>query len=124
MLFGGTDRTPFLRADFPGGPAGGASILPPAPRLSPPCARMDPNGGKHGGDNDGGDTVDHEVSEWLDRLGAATARLLATSAGFTDAQVREPSLLPGWTRGHGLSHVARNADGLDRKSTRLKSSHL
>ena len=73
---------------------------------------MDPNGGKHGGDNDRGDTVDHEVSEWLDRLGAATARLLATSAGFTDAQVREPSLLPGWTRGHVLSHVARNADGL------------
>ena len=24
----------------------------------------------------------------------------------------EPSLLPGWTRGHVLTHVARNADGL------------
>jgi maleylpyruvate isomerase len=56
--------------------------------------------------------VDHEISEWLDRLGAATDRLLATSATLTDAQAREPSLLPGWTRGHVLSHVARNADGL------------
>src|SRR5256885_15091039 len=24
----------------------------------------------------------------------------------------EPSLLPGWTRGHVLTHVARNGDGL------------
>jgi maleylpyruvate isomerase len=56
--------------------------------------------------------VDHEVGEWLDRIGAATDRLLATAATLTDAQAREPSLLPGWTRGHVLSHVARNADGL------------
>ncbi len=66
----------------------------------------------HRAKTDRGSTVDHEVSEWLDRLGAATAGLLATSASFTDMQVREPSLLPGWTRGHVLSHIARNADGL------------
>src|ERR1022692_5071277 len=81
--------------------------LPTSPRVSLPCARMDPNAGK-----DMGNTVDHEVSEWLDRIGAATDRLLAAADLLTDPGVREPSLLPGWTRGHVLSHPARNADGL------------
>jgi maleylpyruvate isomerase len=31
---------------------------------------------------------------------------------LTDEQVRESSGLPGWTRGHVLAHVARNADAL------------
>jgi maleylpyruvate isomerase len=44
---------------------------------------------------------------------AATARLLAAAAGLDgDDAVAAPSLLPGWTRGHVLTHVARNADGL------------
>lgn len=33
-------------------------------------------------------------------------------AGMTDAQARQPSLLPGWTRGHVLTHYARSADGV------------
>jgi maleylpyruvate isomerase len=56
--------------------------------------------------------MDHEVSTRLASLGAATDRLIAATATLTDAQAREPSLLPGWTRGHVLSHIARNADGL------------
>jgi maleylpyruvate isomerase len=32
----------------------------------------------------------------------------------TDAWAREPSLLPGWTRGHVLTHLARNADAMVR----------
>ncbi|MFB9249531.1 maleylpyruvate isomerase family mycothiol-dependent enzyme [Sphaerisporangium melleum] len=43
-------------------------------------------------------------------LAAATDRLLATTAALTDPDVTAPSLLPGWTRGHVLAHVARNAD--------------
>ena len=54
----------------------------------------------------------NEVSHSLDRLAAATARLLATATALSDAQAREPSLLPGWSRGHVLTHVARNADGM------------
>jgi maleylpyruvate isomerase len=46
------------------------------------------------------------------RLAGATGRLLATAAGLTDRQAREPSPLPGWSRGHVLTHLARNADGL------------
>ncbi|MEV7393377.1 maleylpyruvate isomerase N-terminal domain-containing protein, partial [Streptomyces sp. NPDC091215] len=47
----------------------------------------------------------------LDQINAATGHLLETAARFTDADVRAPSLLPGWSRGHVLTHVARNADG-------------
>lgn len=46
------------------------------------------------------------------RLADATSRLLANTASITDGQAREPSLLPGWSRGHVLTHLARNADGL------------
>jgi maleylpyruvate isomerase len=54
----------------------------------------------------------NEVRHSLNRLAAATERLLASAAALSDPQLREPSPLPGWTRGHVLSHVARNADGL------------
>jgi maleylpyruvate isomerase len=39
----------------------------------------------------------------------ATERLLQTAAELDD--VKAPSLLPGWTRGHVLTHIARHADG-------------
>ena len=48
----------------------------------------------------------------LDEMAGATDRLLRTVDGLTDADLRGPSLLPGWTRAHVLAHVARNADGL------------
>jgi maleylpyruvate isomerase len=41
----------------------------------------------------------------------ATARLLRTVAAFDSAHIAAASLLPGWTRGHVLAHLARNADG-------------
>lgn len=44
----------------------------------------------------------------------ATDRLLDTVGRLPDADVSGPSLLPGWTRGHVLVHLARNADGLTR----------
>jgi maleylpyruvate isomerase len=50
--------------------------------------------------------------ELLQRVRVATASVLATTAVITDPRAREPSLLPGWTRGHVLTHLARNADGL------------
>ena len=42
----------------------------------------------------------------------ATEALLRTAGGLDDAAVTEPSALPGWTVGHVLTHVARNADAL------------
>jgi len=47
----------------------------------------------------------------LSEVDRATARLLATAEAL-DPDPTAPSLLPGWTRGHLLTHVARNADGL------------
>jgi maleylpyruvate isomerase len=41
-----------------------------------------------------------------------TDRLLATVGGMSNDDLRAPSMLPGWTRGHVLTHVARNADAL------------
>jgi maleylpyruvate isomerase len=41
---------------------------------------------------------------------AAQERLEATLASLTDAAARRPSRLPGWTVGHVLTHIARNAD--------------
>ncbi|MET9429200.1 maleylpyruvate isomerase family mycothiol-dependent enzyme [Streptomyces sp. NPDC003036] len=42
----------------------------------------------------------------------ATERLLTAAAKLDDAAVAAPSRLPGWTRGHVLAHLSRNADAL------------
>jgi maleylpyruvate isomerase len=51
---------------------------------------------------------------WLNRCVEGCAQshqqLLALADSLTDAQCRAPSLLPGWTRGHLLTHLARNAE--------------
>jgi maleylpyruvate isomerase len=46
------------------------------------------------------------------RVAAATRQLQESAARLDDSQAREASLLPGWSRGHLLSHIARNADSL------------
>ncbi|MGA5302077.1 maleylpyruvate isomerase family mycothiol-dependent enzyme [Nucisporomicrobium flavum] len=48
----------------------------------------------------------------LNEIEQATARLLETAGRLTDADVRQPSLLPGWTRAHVLAHVARGGTAL------------
>jgi len=40
----------------------------------------------------------------------ATEEVLRTAADLDPAAVTAPSLLPGWTVGHVLTHLARNAD--------------
>ncbi|MEV1021627.1 maleylpyruvate isomerase family mycothiol-dependent enzyme [Streptomyces sp. NPDC050264] len=42
----------------------------------------------------------------------ATDRLLAAVGTLDNAAVTDPSRLPGWSRGHVLAHLARNADAL------------
>lgn len=46
------------------------------------------------------------------QVDSATTRLAGTVSGLADRDVRQPSALAGWTRGHLLTHIARNADGL------------
>jgi maleylpyruvate isomerase len=55
------------------------------------------------------------VGETLDCLRSATADLVTAISGLSDRDVRGASLLPGWSRAHVLTHLARNAEG----STRL-----
>ncbi|MFF0476034.1 maleylpyruvate isomerase family mycothiol-dependent enzyme [Streptomyces sp. NPDC004284] len=54
--------------------------------------------------------IDHELD--LASVREATDRLLAAASSLDNAATAEPSRLPGWTRGHVLAHVARNADAL------------
>jgi maleylpyruvate isomerase len=48
----------------------------------------------------------------LDLIVLETDRLLETIRSLGDDDVRRASRCPGWSRGHVLSHIARNADGL------------
>ncbi len=47
-------------------------------------------------------------------VAAETDRLLATVDGLSAADLAGPSLCEGWSRGHVLAHLARNADALTR----------
>jgi maleylpyruvate isomerase len=42
----------------------------------------------------------------------ALSRVMAAVEAMSDDEARQPSRLPGWTRGHVMTHLARNADGL------------
>jgi len=42
----------------------------------------------------------------------ATTRYLEGLTVLKDEDCRQPSLLPGWTRGHVITHLSRNADAL------------
>src|SRR5690349_21068961 len=46
---------------------------------------------------------------------ASHRRLLAALDGLTEEVARRPSRLPGWTVGHLLTHLARNADSMTRR---------
>ncbi|MEU9758337.1 maleylpyruvate isomerase family mycothiol-dependent enzyme [Streptomyces sp. NPDC047985] len=42
----------------------------------------------------------------------ATDRLLSATGKLDDAALARPSRLPGWSRGHVVAHLSRNADAL------------
>ncbi|MFD0903947.1 maleylpyruvate isomerase family mycothiol-dependent enzyme [Actinomadura sediminis] len=48
----------------------------------------------------------------IDDLDSGVARIAATLSALDDAELRAPSALPGWSRGHVATHIARNADSL------------
>lgn len=47
-----------------------------------------------------------------DQIDDATQRLLSTARVIAEPDLRQPSLLPGWTRAHVLAHLARGADAM------------
>jgi maleylpyruvate isomerase len=56
--------------------------------------------------------VDAAQLELNDQIDFATQRLLDDARTIPEADLRAPSLLPGWTRAHVLAHVARGADAM------------
>jgi maleylpyruvate isomerase len=62
-----------------------------------------------GGTGAGGAGPPHE---WIDGCLAAQASLEGSLVGLDDATARSASLLPGWSVGHVLTHIARNADSV------------
>jgi maleylpyruvate isomerase len=49
---------------------------------------------------------------WIEGCSDAQSALGAALGGLSDATARGPSLLPGWSVGHVLTHIARNADSV------------
>ena len=56
--------------------------------------------------------MDAAQRELSDQVDDATQRLLDDARTLSEAGLRVPSLLPGWTRAHVLAHLARNADAM------------
>ncbi len=54
------------------------------------------------------------VDRDLAHVDTATAALLDTAARLADDDIAGPSLCEGWTRGHVLTHIARNAEAMVR----------
>jgi maleylpyruvate isomerase len=55
-----------------------------------------------------------DLGELMPAAVAAHRRMWTSASRMTDDDCRAPSLLPGWTRAHVLTHWARNADGQTR----------
>jgi maleylpyruvate isomerase len=53
--------------------------------------------------------------EVIEGLGVTEQSLVASLHGLTDETARQPSLLPNWSVGHVLTHLARNADSVVRR---------
>lgn len=60
----------------------------------------------------GGRLNEADVTRRLHQVAAAEDRLSRTLDGLDETALRGRSLLPGWTRGHVLAHVALNAHSL------------
>jgi maleylpyruvate isomerase len=56
--------------------------------------------------------VDTAQRRLCDQIDDATQRLLSTARVIAEPDLRQPSLLPGWTRAHVLAHLARGADAM------------
>ena len=65
--------------------------------------------------------MDAAQRELNDQIDQATQRLLDDARTIAEADLRAPSLLPGWTRAHVLAHVARGADAMRNLLTGARS---
>jgi maleylpyruvate isomerase len=66
------------------------------------------------------DAAQRQLNDLIDD---ATQRLLGTARVIDERKLREPSLLPGWTRAHVLAHLARSADAMRNLLVGARSGH-
>jgi hypothetical protein len=67
-----------------------------------------------GCDDPGMDVSADDLGVLLREAVAAHGRMCASAGRMTESECGDPSLLPGWSRGHVLTHWAHNADGQSR----------
>ena len=106
----GKSAPPTSRWPDRGGRLSGLTVTHPAASIQ--CAVVGPARVRVAGlgpGRDNGSMV--PAGEALAYLRTATEDLVAVISGLSDSAVRGPSLLPGWSRGHVLTHLARNAEG-------------
>ena len=60
----------------------------------------------------------------VDKVREAHRRLEAVVAELSDADLRAPSALPGWTRGHVIAHLADNARAVARQLDTAREGKL
>lgn len=60
--------------------------------------------------------ADDGYRELVEQVRESGERLRGTLGAMTEEQARGASLLPGWSRGHVVTHLARNADAMHRFS--------
>lgn len=53
-----------------------------------------------------------DIATLVMEVEASTSRLIASARALSELQIAEASALPAWSRGHVLTHLARNAEGL------------
>jgi maleylpyruvate isomerase len=56
----------------------------------------------------------NDIARTLPWMRAGTEHVFTLVAGLSDAELAEPSALPGWSRAHVVAHLARNAEALMR----------
>src|SRR3954447_5779943 len=61
------------------------------------------------------DAIEADIARNVQGCRAAHATLSTALSGLSDERARQPSLLPGWSVGHLLTHIARNADSVVRR---------
>ena len=69
-------------------------------------------GDKETADSGSAELIPDDFRHTLASVRQSTSGLLRSLGSLTERDVRRPSLLPGWTIGHVLSHIARNADAM------------
>lgn len=75
-------------------------------------------------DQDAGNTLssqEEQLASLRSELAEATSKLLGETILVSDHDWRGPSRLPGWSRGHVATHLARQADGLARLAAWARS---